>query len=153
MSDLQKCINNLKKLLNENVSSGDFNKSNFKLKLELFLDFVSNKFISFKKIPQSTLSAEIGKLVAAFTPQDLPANNFPQPNPGRIWVSAFYAHTMLDKSFVSQDDIAYWVGETWPALTVAPEGFNEAWKVIHNYSERQLRKKDDDVALQVRSEK
>lgn len=153
MSDLQKATKILRKLVYENVLSGDFSKSSFKQKLEFILDFVSTKFACFANIPRNTLSDEIKRLVAGLTSANLAGKGVPTPHPGRIWVSTFYAHYMLDKSFVSQDDIAQWVGDTWPMLSVTSEGYAEAWKILHRYTEQQQSRNTDndrEISLQVR---
>lgn len=127
----------LEKILKENVSSGDFLLSNFKQKLEFFLDFILDKIHSFKELSPNVLSGTVKKLVASLTPAGLcPNGRIPVPSPKRIWVSTFYARYMLDKAFVSQDDIELWVHNTWPALQVTETDINEAWLIIANYSQQ-----------------
>ncbi len=145
MSDLNRLQGILKKLLRENVSSGDFTKSNFKSKLEFFFEFVTDQYSSLGEYPRSTVLELIKKTVANATPSGLsPNGRIPVPNSNRVWVSVYYAYHMLDKSFVSKESIATWLKDTWPDLSVKEDVLEYSWDVLKHATEPRTRKRPRD---------
>ena len=132
-ADLETLNIRIHKLILENVSSGDFYINNFKPKLEFFLDHVYTQFGI--GTPKDVLSRTIKKQVSALTRAGLSSNgNTPEPHQLRIWVSTFYTHYMLDKSFRSRAEIAAWVAASWPSREATKGDLDDAWSIVDEYS-------------------
>jgi hypothetical protein len=87
----------LRKLLSENVLSGEFKITNFKAKLKFFLEYSTDQLSELRVFSKTHVLESIKAVIKDASATDYQASDLPVPKTGRLWVSIVYAILVLNE--------------------------------------------------------
>jgi hypothetical protein len=95
-----------RKILSENVLSGDFQKFNFKARLKNILLYVAEHLQEFQPFSRDNIDLAIKQVLAKLDISQFSNQMVAMPKTARLWVCVVYATVMCEKSFSSEIEVS-----------------------------------------------